>query len=130
MSIYYTQTTGNQEVKSPQFVDMEGLQLVLPPKRNGQTEALIMLNVPMPYAEGNNFPGITFGLAYNGMNVASGGFTYSQRTPESFARQPVTLIAKVDLVNGENSTVQAQWQNVRDSIGRIDSFASLSAIVS
>jgi hypothetical protein len=128
MSIISVQTTAASIVHSDQFVEMPGLSLNLPQASATEKQALVILNVPEPYAKGNNFPGIIFGIRVGGTMIATGGFTYSQKQPESFGRQPFTLVVAVKLQNGKQTHVEAQWQSVRGSEGNIDSFASLSAI--
>jgi hypothetical protein len=104
--------------------------LTLPSKKNGNTSALIILNFANPYASGTNYPGINFGISYNGTMTATGSFTYEQQSPESYARRPFTLVVKKDLLEADESTVQAQWANIRGSIGHQGGFASLTAILS
>ncbi|MEW6735852.1 MAG: hypothetical protein AB1489_31455 [Acidobacteriota bacterium] len=129
MATLFAKTTGTQQVASSQFVNMEGLKLELPAKTSGLRSALIILNVPMPYAKGNDYPGINFQITYNGEAVGNGGFTYSQQQPQAFGRQPFTLVAQVELKDTTTSIIQAQWSNVRGSTGIIDSYACISAIL-
>lgn len=126
--ILSTQIQAAPAVTSGQFVNIPGLFLTLPPKSVTQTFALIILNVPQPYASGNNFPGAVFGVNVMGAVVAEGGFTYSQQLPQSFGRMPTTVVVRVPLAVGYQ-TVWGQWRSVRNSTGRIDSFASLSAVI-
>lgn len=129
MPIPYAQITSAPNVNSNQFVDIPGLTLQLPAAVPASLQfALITLNVPTPFAEGNNFPGLDFAVNVNGQVVASGSFTYSQQQPQSFSRQPFTLVVRVSLQSSP-SQVRAQWRSVRGSTGHIDSFASLSAIL-
>lgn len=79
MSIISVQTTAPAKVHADQFVEMPGLSLNLPPASTTQTKALVILNVPEPYAKGDNFPGIIFGISVGGSMIATGGFTYSQK---------------------------------------------------
>lgn len=127
-TILYDQIVGAPPVTSDQLVDITGLSLVLPPRSATQESALITLNVPAPYAEGSNYPGLVFGINVNGVVVAVGAFTYSAQVPASFGRMPITLVAKVPL-QANPLQVRAQWASVRGSTGKIDSFASLSAIL-
>ncbi len=128
MKILFASIDGGPEVSSEQFVDIIGLRLSLPERSKDQTKALITLNVPNPYAKGNDYPGIEFSINVNGKSVATGCFTYSQKKPESYGRQPFTLVAEIPL--GEVVTiVEAQWSSIRGSKGIIDSYANISAIL-
>jgi len=129
MPIPYAQISSAPNVNSNQFVDIPGLTFDLPPASSAQQVALITLNVPTPFAEGTDFPGLDFAININGQIAASGTFTYSIRRPESFGRQPFNLVVRVGLLNGQHSHVRAQWRSVRGSTGHIDSFASISAIL-
>jgi len=105
------------------------MTLDLPEASATQHHALIILNVPRPYAEGNDFPGVDFAINANGTVVAEGGFTYSTKRPDAFGRMPFTLVVRVELHNGQHTHVHAQWRSVRASTGHIDSFASFSAVL-
>jgi len=129
-NVLYTEITGDLTVSSSEYVDINDFKLTLPSKKNGQTSALIMLNFASPYATGSNYPGINFGISYNSEMAATGGFTYENETPSSFARHPFTLVVRKDLLEEQDSIVQIQWANVRDSVGYQGGFASLSAILS
>jgi hypothetical protein len=126
--ILSTQIFTAPPVTSSQFVDIPGLFLTLPLKSATQTFALVILNVPAPYASGNNLPGVNFAINVMGTAVAEGGFTYSERIPQSFGRMPTTIVARVPLTTAYQ-TVWARWISVRNSVGHIDSFASLSAVI-
>jgi mannose-binding lectin len=126
--ILYAQITTAPTMNSPQFVDIPGLSFTLPAANPAQTAALITLNVPNPYASGNDFPGLRFAINAAGAIVADGGFSYELQAPPSFGRTPITIVVRVPL-SGFPQTVKAQWVSVRNSTGHIDSFASLSAIV-
>jgi hypothetical protein len=129
-NVLYTEITGDLTVSSSEYVDIKDFQLVLPPKTNGQTGALIILNFASPYATGTNYPGINFGISYNSKMAATGCFTYDQATPQSFGRHPFTLVVRRDLLEEQDSMVKVQWANVRDSVGHQGGFASLTAILS
>ena len=121
----YAQTSGNQSTNSASFVAIPGLSITLP--EGVGTMALVFLNVPMPYATGNNFPGGTFGLSINGtISPVQAGFTYNETTPQGTGRIPVTLILGVPLIIGQQ-TIVAMWQGVRGSTVLIDTPATLSA---
>lgn len=87
--ILSTQISTAPQLTSSQYVNIPGLFLTLPPKSATQTYALIILNVPAPYASGSNFPGVTFAINVMGSLVAEGGFTYSQKTERSAERGTV-----------------------------------------
>lgn len=82
-----------------------------------------------PFATGNNFPGIAFAIKVDTNVVAEGGFTYSEQAGPSFGRMPTTIVTRVPLIANQTRLVFAQWASIRNSTGKIDSFASLSAIV-
>ncbi|WP_318827678.1 fucose-binding lectin II [Burkholderia cepacia] len=109
------------------YVDIPGLYIDIAKAeiRNGKLQ--VILNVPTPYATGNNFPGIYFAIATNKGVVADGCFTYSSKVPESTGRMPFTLVATIDVGTGV-TFVKGQWKSVRGSAMHIDSYASLSAI--
>jgi mannose-binding lectin len=130
MRIISTSITASISVTSDSFVDIPGLTLPLPQASATEEVALITLNVPQPFADGQvDFPGAQFAIEVNDQVVAIGGFTYEMRRPESSARTPFSLVVSVDLRNGQRSLVNAQWRSVRLSTPRIDSFASLSAVL-
>ncbi len=123
----YAQTTGTQQTNSGTFVPIPGLTLTIP--EGVGTSALVILNVPMPYATGNNTPGGTFGITVNGTaSAVIAGFTYNEPAPTSTGRIPTTLVVSVPLANAAQ-TIAAVWQGVRGSTVIIDSPASLSAIL-
>ncbi|WP_272545198.1 fucose-binding lectin II [Burkholderia cepacia] len=112
---------------SETYVDIPGLYIDIAKAeiRNGKLQ--VILNVPTPYATGNNFPGIYFAIATDKGVVADGCFTYSSKVPESTGRMPFTLVATIDVGTGV-TFVKGQWKSVRGSAMHIDSYASLSAI--
>ena len=123
----YAQTSGTQQTNSGTFVPIPGLTLTIP--EGVGTSALVILNVPMPYAQGNNYPGGTFGITVNGTaSPVVASFTYNEQQPASTGRIPTTLVVSVPLVNAAQ-TVAGVWYGVRGSTVIIDSPASLSAIL-
>jgi hypothetical protein len=91
---------------------------------------LLILNVPNPYATGNNFPGGLFGLQVNGAMLApTACFTYNEAVPVSTGRIPTTLTTVVSLNSSEDVSVVAVWSGVRGSTVHIDSPASLTAVI-
>ena len=123
----YAQTSGTQQTNSGTFVPIPGLTLTIP--EGVGTAALVILNVPMPYAQGNNYPGGTFGITINGTaSPVVAGFTYNDQNPGSTGRIPTTLVVSVPLGNAAQ-TVAAVWYGVRGSTVIIDTPATLSAIL-
>ncbi len=119
----YQQTTGNQQTNSATPVPIPGLYFKLP--AGVGTSAIIILNVPNPYATGNNFPGGWFGISINGtMHPVFAAFTYGVKQPESFNRMPTTLVVGVPLTS--DTTVQAMWSGIRGSTVMLDSPATLT----
>jgi len=123
----YAQTSGTQQTNSGTFVPIPGLTLTIP--EGVGTSALVILNVPMPYASGNDYPGGTFGITVNGTaSPVVAGFTYNEQVPATTGRIPTTLVVSVPLVNAAQ-TVAAVWYGVRGSTVIIDTPATLSAIL-
>lgn len=131
MSLLSASINGPQSVASESFVDIDGLKLTLPPASSKLHSALILLNVPMPYAEGSDSPEIIFNIDCNGRSIARRGFGSDDGILPlmNMKKEPFTLVVKVPLRNGAESLVHAQWAGVHGSKGRINSFASISAIV-
>ena len=94
----------------------------------GET-VLAILNVPNPYATGNDTPGGNFGIQVNGtLQPATATFTYNDKAPTSTGRIPTTLCVPI-LVNSKDPLViTAVWSNVRGSTVHIDSPATLTVI--
>ena len=120
-----TQTTTN-----PNFVDMTGLTLTLPPASANGKQALIILDVPNPYALGNDYPGAYFRLKAANVSLNPiACFTYTlQQLPVIAGRMPTTLVARVKLGSAP-IVVQAQWQSVRNSKVIVDTPCSISAVL-
>ncbi|MCA8300743.1 fucose-binding lectin II [Burkholderia seminalis] len=114
-------------VTSETYVDIPGLYIDIAKAEIRDGKLQVILNVPTPYATGNNFPGIYFAIATDRGVVADGCFTYSSKVPESTGRMPFTLVATIDAGSGV-TFVKGQWKSVRGSGMHIDSYASLSAI--
>ncbi len=126
--IVYAQTTGTQTTNSGSWVPMPGLTVKLPEGVGEQ--ALLILNVPNPYASGNNYPGGNFGLQVNGtLQSPFACFTYNEQVPPSTGRIPTTLCAVVPLSGSGGVTVVAVWSGVRGSTVHIDSPATLTGII-
>ena len=124
----YAQTDGKQHsTNSGSFVAIPGLSLSIP--EGVGTMAIVTLNVPFPYAAGNNNPGGQFGLSINGtVSPVQAGFSYNEQKPAAYGRVPTTLVVGVEL-GLKPQTVQAMWFGVRGSTVIIDSPATLSAIL-
>ena len=123
----YAQTAGTLSTNSGSFTPMKGLSLTIP--EGVGTIAIITLNVPNPYATGNENPGGTFGLTVNGaVSPVVATFTYSEPVPISSGRVPTTLVVGIPLANAAQ-TIQAVWAGVRGSNVIIDSPATLSAVL-
>jgi len=120
MASVYVETSGKLTTNSSTFVPMGSLAIQLP--EGVMDMAIVTLNLPQPYATGDNFPGGVFRISVDG-NEAS--FTYSGK--DTGGRMPTTLVVGVPL-RTKNQTVQAMWHNVRGSTVIVDSPCTLSAI--
>ncbi|KAG8150806.1 fucose-binding lectin II [Burkholderia catarinensis] len=127
MPLLSASITSAPVVTSETYVDIPGLYIDIAKAEIRDGKLQVILNVPTPYATGNNFPGIYFAIATNKGLVADGCFTYSSKVPESTGRMPFTLVATIDVGSGV-TFVKGQWKSVRGSAMHIDSYASLSAI--
>jgi mannose-binding lectin len=124
--ILYAQTQGSHSTNSGSFTPIPGLSLTLP--EGVKDTALVILNVPNPYATGNQNPGGIFAISVGGVVQAPiASFTYNEQVPPSTGRIPTTLVVGVPL-GSKAQPVLALWQNVRGSNVIIDSPASLSII--
>jgi mannose-binding lectin len=124
----YAQTSGTHQTSSGYFVPIPGLTITIP--EGAGTMAIVILNVPNPYATGNNTPGGTFGINVNGVtSPVQATFTYNEVAPTSTGRVPTTLVVGVPLAQTGAQTIQAGWFGVRGSTVIIDSPATLTAIL-
>ena len=122
------ETNTPQATSSGNWAPMSGLAITLP--RGAGDSALVILNVGAPWATGNNYPGGNFGLQVNGKVIAVyGSFTYSEPQPPNPGRMPTTVVAAVPLSQSQTTAVVAVWSAIRGSTVRIDSPATLSAII-
>jgi hypothetical protein len=120
----YAQTSGNLSTNSGSFTPISGLSLTLP--EGVDVTVLAILNVPNPYATGNDYPGGTFGISVNGtVSPVQASFTYNESVPPSTGRIPTTLVVGLPLTT-QKQTIQAVWQGVRGSTVLLDSPATLS----
>ena len=123
---YYAQCNA-QTTNATNWAPMTGLALTIP-AGVGET-AIIILNVPMPYATGHNNPGGTFGIQVNGaVSTVTASFTYNEVNPPSTGRIPTTLVVGIPLGN-KPQAIQAVWYGVRGSTVHIDSPATLTALL-
>ena len=125
--IVSAQSSGSQSTNSSSWVPMPGLSITIP---GGVGEmALVILNVPNPYATGDKNPGGNFGIQVNGtLQAAYASFTYNEANPPSTGRIPTTLCVPVAVNSAQPLKVTAVWSNVRGSTVHIDSPATLSAV--
>jgi mannose-binding lectin len=122
----YAQTSGTLSTTSGSFVPIHGLTIVLP--EGAGTLALVTLNLPMPYALGDDYPGGTFGISVNDLlSPVQASFSYSDPKPESPGRMPTTLVVGVPLA-GTAQKIIAVWLGIRGSKVIIDSPSTLSAV--
>lgn len=123
----FAQTTGTVQTNASTPTPIPGLSFVLPP--GVDASALVILNLPNPYATGNNYPGGWFGIAVNGTVLpAVASFTYGIQVPPSTNRMPTTLMVSVPLAL-KPQTVQAMWSGIRGSTVIFDSPSSLAGIL-
>jgi len=126
--IVSAQSSGSQSTNSGSWTPMPGLTIKLP--QGVGEQALLILNVPNPYAQGNDTPGGNFGLQVNGtVQAAYASFTYNETNPPSTGRIPTTLCAVTPLSQTGAVTVVAVWSGVRGATVRIDSPATLTAVI-
>jgi len=124
--IISAQTSGNFSTNNGSWTPIPGLVLTVPPI-TGEA-VLFVLNVPNPYASGNNYPGGNFGIYFDGeMQGPTASFTYSQQKPSSPGRVPTTLNMAAVLLKGPTE-VKAMWSAIRGSTVHIDSPATLTVI--
>lgn len=116
-----------QSTNATSWAPMKGLAFSIP--EGVSATAIIILNVPMPYATGNSNPGGTFGISVNGaVSPVVASFTYNEVQPASTGRVPTTLVVGIPLAN-KAQTIQAVWYGVRGSTVIINSPATLTAII-
>lgn len=127
MPVLSAQTTGNVSTNSASFVAIPGLSITLPEGEG--VNAMIILNLPNPYAQGNDYPGGTLGIGVNGTPLSIvASFTYGIQNPPSTNRMPTTLVTSLPLIIGQQ-IITGLWYGVRGSTVIIDSPASLTAVI-
>jgi hypothetical protein len=125
--IISAQSSGNQSTSNSAWSAMPSLSVKIP-GGIGET-VLAILNVPNPYATGNNIPGGNFGIQVNGtLQSAYASFTYNEQIPPSTGRIPTTLCVPILLNSKDPVVITAVWSNVRGSTVHIDSPATLTVI--
>src|SRR6267154_4999334 len=110
MATHYVQTSGVLQTNSGSYVPIPGLALTLP--EGSGVEAIIILNLPNPYATGNDYPGAYLGISVDGKvqsNYAC--FTYGVPQPQSSNRMPTTLVVGVPL-GPKPQKIEAVWSGV------------------
>lgn len=123
----YAQTSGTLDTTSQTFVPIQGLSVTLP--EGVGTMAIVTLNLPQPYSQGDNYPGGVFRVSIDGkLNDVEASFTYSWQSGGGTGRMPTTLVVGVPLTM-KPQVIQAMWHGVRGSKVIIDSPATLSAIL-
>jgi hypothetical protein len=123
----YAQSSGTHSTNSSSWTPIPGLALTIP--EGVGTIAIITLNVPNPFAQGNNFPGGNFGITVNGTpSSVVAVFTYNEQIPQSTGRIPTTLVVGVPLGNKPQAIVGV-WSGIRGSTVNIDTPATLTAIL-
>jgi hypothetical protein len=123
----YAQTSGSLSTDSGSFVPIPGLSITLP--EGLDTIAMVVLNVPNPYATGNNYPGGTFGVTINGhVSPVQATFTYNEQHPQGTGRIPTTLVVGIPLETNAQ-VVNAVWFGVRGSTVHLDSPTTLSSTI-
>ena len=123
----YAQTSGTHSTDSGSLVPIPGLSITIP--EGVGISALVILNLPNPFATGNDFPGGTFGISVNGtISPVVAVFTYNEQIPPSTGRIPTTLVVNVPLINKRQEIV-GMWSGVRGSKVIIDTPATLSGVI-
>ncbi|QPF83667.1 hypothetical protein IC762_28830 [Bradyrhizobium genosp. L] len=126
MALYAQSAAGTHTTNSSSWTSIPGLTLTIP--EGVGTIAIVVLNIPFPYATGNNTPGGNFGININGaVSPVVAGFTYNEQVPQSTGRVPTTLVVGVPLGN-KPQVITGVWSNVRGSTVIIDTPATLTAV--
>ena len=126
--LLYAQTTGTHNTNNGNWTAIPGLEVILP--QGVGDSALVILNVPNPYAQGIANPGGSFGIMVNNqVQSVVASFTYNEPSPPSDGRIPTTLSLVVPLSSSQDLTVVAVWAGVRGANVVIDSPATLTAVI-
>ena len=130
MQILSVQTTSSTLQNGTTFAPIAGLQLTLPEGETSQ-HALMILNVPNPWALGDDYPGGQFGIVVDGVQQKPyATFTYEGQAPQppGCPRVPTTLVVTVPLKQ-QAQVVKAYWAAIRNGTVNLDTPATLSAII-
>jgi hypothetical protein len=122
MTVYYAQTSGVHQTTASSPTPIPGLTVKIPAGVGDQI--LVILNIPNPYAEGNDSPGGWFGIAVDG--TIQPAYAQITTTWNTTGRMPTTLVIAVEL-KPEPQKIEGMWQSIRGSTVIIDSPATLSA---
>ena len=126
--ILFAQSSGNHSTSSSSWTAIPGLSLKLP--EVASEAILLILNVPNPWATGNDIPGGNFGIQINGqLQSAYASFTYNEQAPSFFGRVPTTLCVPLQLSSPQAMTATAVWSAIRGSTVNIDSPATLTMVI-
>lgn len=102
--LYYAQSSGSQSTTSASPVPVPGLTITIP--EGVGDSALVIVNLPNPYATGSNFPGGAISITVNGTpSTVTAAFTYNDQQPQSSGRVPTTLVVAVPLENTSQTIV-------------------------
>lgn len=119
------ETSGNHSTNSASWTPIQGLVLRI--TQIVGEDVLFVLNVPSPYATGNDYPGGNFGIQFDGkLQGPFAAFTYSEQSPSAPGRVPTTLCVAATLTGPVTAT--AVWSSIRGSTVHIDSPATLTMI--
>jgi len=119
------ETSGSQSTNSASWTPIQGLTLRI--TQIVGEEVLFVLNVPNPYANGNNYPGGNFGIQLDGkLQAPFAAFTYSEQAPSTPGRVPTTLCVAAMLTGPVTAT--AVWSAIRGSTVHLDSPSTLTMI--
>lgn len=139
MRLFYAQSRASPQTTNTGGWDyIAGLELTLPQATDDAKFAVVTLNVPNPYAKGDDYPGCNFAIE---MSVSGnvhrllpiGCFTSFNKVadpagPISAGRVPVTVVGQVMLDKENRTRVYGKWQSVRGATAVIDSPCSISAV--
>ena len=127
--IFFASTTA-LNIETDGWHDITGLSLKLPKRGSTFLEALVILNVPNPFAMGSNYPGAMFAIDVDGTRLDPiAEFSSAFQSPPGAGRSPTTLVAKVELSDLAECNIKAVWRKIPGSLRAGLDSASLSAIV-